>query len=563
MEAIRLRSIAIGFVIFLLSVVISAVVLNFQADPFIAYTMVMAKLISELGSSGQASQYLSTLRYFGWQGMTYDVLQGMYGAGMLLAILHLISGSSISQLTYLPVPGMLSMCMVYLILRRLSKVLDRTLKSANLVFRLVAIASMYSYMLQYEMGRSYAFDFHGINNALYLMCLYFIIGLICEPKSSYFLAFIMAFTASNIIHYNVPVVVIGDLAAYLVFSWLVLRVTKMPRLIMLLVIISSLQSFYFTILSGVNVQQVLSDLIQYFSGGFLEFAPAQGVAWPFPYQYQQILFAKAYTYSAIIFVIVISLALFRTRGGRKLTPIDTAYSIVVGGGVIYFVAYFANYGHGAFGFVDGWLLQPLLFAPIAMIWAGQKLETTTQDKRSTAFEGSDGQGLGNRRQVVRKLALATLLVLALLLAGSTTLAANGNLFYGPAVSDPGMESASLQSFAIRNLSGGHFLIGASIEVSSSLFGHLTDYSKDKVFTVIPVPMMGYSTLANNTLGTYTRLRHDFDYLILTKYELTNGLNGNVLPDYINATEVNNLKAVLDSNQNLVCNSGQAYLYLLD
>jgi hypothetical protein len=364
----------------------------------------------------------------------------------------------------------------------------------------------------------------------------------------------------------------------------------MYGLVLLLVVISALQVFYSGFLQTLRdfySQQVLSNLIQYFSGGFLGLHPivphqinsalpsnGYGFPYPYPYEYQGLLLTKAYTYSAIVFIVVISVALFRMRG-RGPELIDTAYSLVVGGGITVFLSYFLYYqGAYNFGFVDAWLLQPLLFLPIALIfrtrmivrWSrkGQKVETRTNDhERSIALNVSNGHDLGDRPQAVRKPALYPLLVLALLLAGSITLTANGRLFYGPFVSEPRLESTNLQSFSIEHLSSGHFLIGASIEVSSSLYAQLADYGADKVLTVIPAYMAGYSTLANNTIRTEAKLRHNFNYLILTKYELTNGLNGDVLADYINATEVINLKAALDSNQNLVYNSGQAYLYAFD
>jgi hypothetical protein len=331
------------------------VVLNFQSDPFIAYTIIMAKLIGELGSSGQASAYLSNLPApRSWQLSTYGLLQNMYGSGVLLAILHLISGGSIIQLTYLPVPGILSMCMVYLILRRLSKLIDRHLRWANLVFSLVAILSMLSYMLYYVVGRFYAFDFHAINYALYLMCLYFVIRL-SGPKSSpgCLLAFIIAFSASNIIHYTVPVLVIGGLAAYVVFSWFVSGASKTHMPLILLIVISSLQSFYFNMLSRTTsvISQVSTDLIQYFSGGFVESGPTQGITAWYPYEVQ-ILLAKTYTYSAITFVVAISVVLLMRRK-RRPALISAAYSLTVGSGIVYFLAYFQYYGHGTFGFVDG------------------------------------------------------------------------------------------------------------------------------------------------------------------------------------------------------------------
>jgi hypothetical protein len=555
---------------------IAVVLLNFQVDPFISYTIIMAKLIGELGSSGQASAYISgTLQ--GWQGSTSLLLQNVYGAGVLLAILHLISDGSIIQLTYLPVPGILSMCMVYLILRRLSKLVDPYLRSANLVFSAIAILSMYSYMSDIVVGRFYAFDFHAINNALYLMCLYFIIRL-SEPKSnsSYFLTFIIAFSASNTIHYTVPVVLIGDLAAYTVFSWFVSRGSKIGRLALLLVAISSLQSFYFSILNTVNSLQVSTDLLQYFSGGFLGFGPTVATqATALAYMHQvQILLAKAYTYSSVIFVVGISAALLRIRGRGETKPISAAYSLTVGGGIAYFLAYFANYGYGRFGFVDGWLLQPLLIVTVAMILAGQRREArTTVDTRSTAvFHGfgindsgiSTAGAKDSRPRKLRRLMLAALLIVALLQAGSITLSTNERLFHGPMVSEPGLESASLQSFSITHLSGGRFLIGASSEVSSALYSHLADYNAHQVLTVIPAYIHGNSTFTSNTLLTYAQLRNNFNYLILTNYELSNGLYGGATRaqswEYLNATEVTNLRAVLNSSQNIVCNSGDAYLY---
>jgi hypothetical protein len=555
---------------------IAVVLLNFQVDPFIAYTIIMAKLIGELGSSGQASAYVSDI-FQGWQGSTSLLLQNVYGGGVLLAILHLISDGSIIQLTYLPVPGILSMCMVYLILRRLSKLVDPYLRSANLVFSAIAILSMYSYMSDNVVGRFYAFDFHAINNVLYLMCIYYIIRL-SEPKSnsSHFLAFIIAFSASNIIHYTVPVVLIGDLAAYIVFSWFVSRGSKISRFPLLLVVISSLQSFYFNILNTMNILQVSTDLLQYFSGGFLGFGPTvatQGITLAYTYQVQ-ILLAKAYTYSSVIFVVGISAALLRIRGGGETKSVAAAYSLTVGGGMVYFLAYFASYGYGRFGFVDGWLLQPLLIVTVAMIWAGQRRETrTTVDTRSTAaFDGfgindsgiSTAGAKDSRPRKLRRLMLAALLVLALLQAGSITLSTNERLFHGPMVSEPGLESASLQSFSITHLSGGRFLIGASIEVSSALYSHLADYNAHQVLTVIPAYIHGNSTFTSNTLLTYAQLRNNFNYLILTRYELSNGLYGGATSaqgwEYLDPTEVTNLKSVLDSNQNLVCNSGDAYLY---
>jgi hypothetical protein len=556
------------------------VVLNFEVDPFIAYTIIMAKLIAELGSSGQASAYLSSLpASASWQFATYGLLQNVYGAGVLVAVLHLISDGSIIQLTYLPVPGILSLCMIYLILRRLSKLIDSHLRSANLVFSIIAILSMCSYMLGNVVGRFYAFDFHAVNNALYLMCLYFIIRLI-EAKSNpgYFLAFIIAFSASNTVHYTVPVMLMGSLAAYIVFSWLVSGDSRMLRLPLLLTTVSSLQSFYFNMLYGVSIAQVSTNLIQYFSGGFLQSGATVAAATPgsgtLSYEVQ-ILFARAYTYSAVIFAVAISVVLLLTRRKQRPTSIGAAYSLPVGGGIVYFLAYFANYGHGAFGFVDAWLLQPLLIVTAAMIWADQALGTETRDDtRSTAtFDRHGRSDLGrskaghNWHKEARRLVLAALLILALLNAGSITLEANGRLFDGPMVSEPGLESVNLQSFSITHLSGGHFLIGASSEVSSALYSRLADYNDDQVLSVIPAYISRNSTFTNNTLLTYAQLRHDFNYLILTKYELSNGLYGGATSfqtwEYLNATEVTNLKSVLDSNQNLVCNSGDAYLYSFD
>jgi uncharacterized membrane protein len=567
MEEITLRSIAIGFVIFLLSVVISAVALNFQVDPFIAHTVIMAKLIGDLGSAGKASQYLSSVPYFGWQGATNYLIQSEYGAGVLLAILHLVSGGSITQLTYLPIPGMVSISMIYLILRRLSKLINSRLRALNLVFSLVAILSMYSYVLSNVVGRFSAFDFHGINNALYLMCLYFIIRL-SDPKSrgpSYLLAFIMAFGASSIIHYSVPVMLIGDLAVYVAFSWLVSRRDMMMRrLPLILVVISSMQSFYFNVLYEVNIPQVRTHLIQYLSGSFLLSGFGARMATQgsnLSYQVQTLL-VKSYTYSTIFFVVALSV--FLIRGRRTLPLIGAAYSLTVGGSIVYFLSYFVAYGYGAFGFIDGWLLQPLLIVTVAMVWAGRRLEERTGEK--TGYVSNDG-AQGSWRQRTRGLVLAALLILASLQAGYFTLSESGRLSHGPMVSEPALESANLQSFLITHLSGRYFLIGASSEVSSTLFSRLADYSDEKVLTVLTSYITGNSTFTGNTLLTYGQLRNDFNYLILTKYELSNGLYGGATSaqawEYLNATQVINLKSVLDSKQNLVYDSGDAYLYALN
>lgn len=537
----------------------------------------MAKLISDLGSSGQALAYLTNLQTGinaspSWQHSTYLLLQNEYGAGMLLAILRLISGGSIIQLTYLPIPGMLSICMVYLIMRKLAKLVDTTLSAANLSFSIVAIVAMYVYTLQNVIGRFYAFDFHAINNALYLMCLYFLIRM-SEPErsSAYFLTFILAFSASNIIHYTVPIELIGALAAYVVLSWFASRPRKIYRLPLLLVAISSLQSFYFSILNRTNILQVPTSLLQYFSGDFM--APTQGSTLSLQFLLQ-ILLEKAYTYSSAIFVLAITVALFRIRGEGKTGPMASAYSLTVGSGIAYSVAYFAYYGHGNFGFVDGWLLQPLLIVSIVMIWARQRSETkTTFTAKSTAtFDRSAssdssisraGEKNGQPR-TLRRAVLAALLVVALLQATAITLETNETLFHGPLIAEPRLESAHLQSFSISHLSGGRFLIGASSEVSSALYSHLADYNDSQVLTVIPAYVTGNSIFTNNTLLTYAELRDNFNFLIMTKYELSNGLYGGATPEqtweYLNATEVINLKSILDSNQNLVYNSGQAYLY---
>jgi hypothetical protein len=555
------------------------VVLNFQVDPFIAYTIVMAKLIGELGSVGEASQYLSSLPVVhSWQLTTYTLLhQDMYGSGVLLAILHLVTGGPIILLTFLPIPGALSMCMLYLILRRLSKLVDATLRSASLIFSLVAIVSMYAYMLEDVVGKFYAFDFHAINYALYLMCLYCIIRL-SESKSnrSYFVAVAVASAASNMIHYTLPLVLIGGLAAYVTFSWFVSGDVKMQRLPLLLAVISSLQSFYFGLLrSRANVSQTLTSLLEYFSGGFVEFRPTQAYALSPLYQVQ-ILLAKTYTYSAVIFVVAVSAVLFRIRG-RRPKPMAAAYCLIVGGSVVHFLSYFQYYGRVNFGFVGGWLLQPLLIVTVVMIWARQRRETERAvDTRSTATLdgfGSSDSGISkavekdSMPRALPKLMLATLLILNLLHAGNITLVADARLSYGAMVSEPGLESTDLQSFCITHLSGGHFLIGASSEVSSDLYSRLAEYDLDQVAAVIPAYFTGNSTFTSNTSLACAQLRHDFNYLILTSYELSNGLYGGVtsegLWEYLNAREMTDLKSVLDSNQNLVYNSGRAYLYLLD
>jgi len=553
------------------------VVLNFQVDPFIAYTIIMAKLIGKLGSVGQASQYLSSLPLVhSWQLSTYTLLhQDMYGSGVLLAILHLVTGGRIIQLTFLPIPGALSMCMLYLILRRLSKLVDATLRSASLIFSLAAIVSMYAYMLEDVVGKFYAFDFHAINYALYLMCLYCIIRL-SESKSnpSYFVAVAVASAASNIIHYTLPLVLIGGLAAYVTFSWFVSGGAKMQRLPLLLAVISSLQNFYFGLLrTRANIMQTLTSLLEYFSGAFVEFRPTQAYALSPLYQVQ-ILLAKTYTYSAVIFVVAVSAVLFRIRG-RRPKPMAAAYCLIVGGSVVYFLSYFQYYGHVSFGFVCGWLLQPLLIVTVLMIWARQRREIeATVNTRSTAtldVFGSHDSGIfkaGEKDSMPRalRLVLATLLILNLLHGGNITLVMAARFSYGAMVAEPGLESIDLQSFCITHLSGERFLIGASSEVSSDLYSRLAEYDLNKVATVIPAYFTGNSTFTSNASLACAQLRHDFDYVILTSYELSNGLYGGAtsegLWEYLNAREVTDLKSVLDSNQNLVYNSGRGYLYLL-
>jgi len=554
------------------------VVLNFQVDPFIAYTIIMAKLISELGSTGQASQYLSNLPVdvHTWQLSTYTLLQNMYGSGVLLAILHLISGVSIIQLAFLPIPGALSMCMLYLILRRLSNLVDATLMSASLIFSFVAILGMYAYMLEDVVGKFYAFDFHAINYALYLMCLYCIIRL-SESKSSpsYFVASVIASAASTFIHYTLPIVLIGGLAAYVTFSWLVSGGGKMQRLPLVLAVILCLQSFYFGMLGRANISQTLTSLLGYFSGGFIESQQTQAYALSPLYQVQ-ILLAKAYTYSAVVFVIAVTAVLFRIRG-RRSKPIAATYSLIVGGSLVYFLSYFQYYGHVNFGFVGGWLLQPLLIVTVVMILPRQRRETeTTVDTRSTAtFDGFGDNVSGiskagekdSRPRAFRRLVLATLLILSLLQAVNTTFVADARLSYGAMVAEPRLESVDLQSFSITHLSAERFLIGASSEASSDLYSRLADYDANQVATVMSAYFTGNSTFGGDTSLAYAQLRHDFNYLILTKYELSNGLYGGATPDglweYLNATEVTNLKSVLDSNQNLVYNSGDGYLYSFD
>jgi len=101
-----------------LPLIVNYTVLRFQADPFIATSIVQAKMIEVYGSidPGVQMRIQVSLPNWYWQGHTLAYTQnGLVTPGLITYIASVVTGLDIGIVAYLPVTYIASILLVYIV----------------------------------------------------------------------------------------------------------------------------------------------------------------------------------------------------------------------------------------------------------------------------------------------------------------------------------------------------------------------------------------------------------------------------------------------------------------
>lgn len=556
----RLLKYAVLMALVALPIMSDYILLQFQIDPFVSDTTTMANLLSAFGSTGASSAYLHGAAGFSvpgwaWQPETVELLNFFPGSGFLLASLHLVTGAPVVPLSYVPVSYVVVILGMVLLARNAWKVAESSHSIRKVIFVSIVALSIYSAISSNIIGRFYGLEYHGLNLALFVIFCAILLKAISEDKMRTFIGpLVILFGSMLTIHQTEPTLIIGGLASYLLVLFVLnllgsknrRQVYQIATLFVPVMMLGTLQSFYYLVLGGLNFSYISQRLTEYLTGAAAPIslgATTSGVLPMF-----DLLLEKGYAWGMLGVVILVSTYYLAAGRSRREDTRKGAqfffFAIMIGASVAYSLSYFAYYGGISFGFVYPWLLQIFVLISVAL---------TRSANRSF-----------NKLVAILIVSLA---FLAAVNAATSTVTLSFYAQQGPFVSTIGIESSQALPFVVTR-SGTQETVGASIGASSYMYRELADYPLTSYTLDTIVPLSGYIPFYSETgvLGTYSEMHGSLNLFVITAYESKNGLYGDVSSTYggtsayLNVSQVADLLAVIELHSARIYSSTGVSLY---
>lgn len=522
---------------------------RFMNDEFLQGTMIAAKLLSQSGSTSAASHLLLATNSIGtpswtWQQNVAGLLTFLPGAVFLLSEVSLVTGASPAALAYLPISYFILMVSVYLLARVFYKKAFGVSRSAILVICILSVYSLLSWDVPIE---NVGFSYLSVAFAEGILALYLIIQSAERRNFKQFLIpLILLFLMITMTHQREPTLILGGLATYGLVA-LVLKsaprkfLTQLFWLGITLIVVISFQPFYFSLLGGVSFSRSFESFISYLAGGFtrtiydLPYSGGAGVPTP---SYAAVI-SKVSGRFFIAAVALITIPFFlsqRLRSIARSNKLSLAYVMVVGASLAYFSFYFLFYQGINFGLIYVWLLTILLVAVVPVFH--------------------------DFKRFLGKVILVTVIAIVVVLAISNTvfisLYANNSSYSA----QPGQQAVGASDFLISHSGDTFEVVGASMQVSSVLLGQMSAYPTQKLQSVVSEVLYSYNIdyQKGGVASAYGNMTAHLNFLIITNYEMHNGIYGDVLPSYLNPSQLGDIVRTLNERQDVLFDSSTSIIY---
>jgi len=540
----------IVFLLFYLStylpLIVNYTVLRFQADPFIATSIVQAKMIEVYGSidPGVQMHVQVSLPNWYWQGHALAYIQNyLVTPGLIIYIASVVTGLDIGIVTYLPVTYIASILLVYIV----SKEVCQRLSWRE--FAVVLSVSTLSFIANSGLGRFYTFQYHAYSIALHLLAIYVVVKhfLVSTKPSitSPFIIVLLSVASLTTAHYKAPYELLGGLF-FLTLATLitllmarfegvwrirVLNEIKSYQFIIVAIITALfLRGFFSAFVGSVDISDVINNLIAYITTFYRtpvfvrEELAAHVIINPW-----QALFAKIYTYTSLIYIALLSLAVIASHKPNVCVFNNTKILwFILGGSITVFLAYFTAYGFGNFGFSQSWLLTATI--------SSTSLELIRSLQRRS-----------KRLKIILMLLATTIIVSSLIVSGFTIIR---RIDYNPLTPPPMGIHIMGRLLSLHTTNTSTLVIGGSISTTSKTYIDIALANIHLFKNVILANLPYYLDIQR----LYNSLIEYYDLVVLTSLDLEKGIHCDITPAYLDQLTVQQLVKYLTSNNNIVLNS---------
>lgn len=369
---------------------INYLLLNGEADPFLATTVAQANGIIANGrlSKDFCDVSISVAGNWNWQGHTCGYTSSLLVVpGVTLSVLSLLTGATPIVTLYIPVNALIMLLAISIIGKTLhSNILSNvSMRWLKLLALLTFIIASTWFSVDYILGRFYTLQYHAYSLSIYVLSLAILVKYIVKHDDwrLVILHIILSFVLINI-HYRAIYLVLGGLIGIITYNILFMsrfnkQLNKLYRnlafLAFSIIILIYFKEFFTQFVGGrLDITKLVFSMLSYVTN-FYEFSQHGQIQTPIVLPQiilLQELFSKIFTYVTLPYIIAVLILQMR----RYLLGNSTYYSHIVtsifayllGSSVTVFLAYFYAYGTTSrFGINDSWLL--LLVLPVSsLLW---------------------------------------------------------------------------------------------------------------------------------------------------------------------------------------------------
>jgi len=506
---------------------VNYIVLNFKVDTFIATTLVQAETIKLYGHIySDPLNVEASLPNWYWQAHTLGYIKnGLIIPGIATYIISVVTNLNITASVYLPIPYIISLILLYLIVRRICS----DLQISDIFTFIILLLSASAFVANYVLGRFYTMEYHSYSIPFFLLMLYIFTNFWFDHiHGQYNLArstIIILLTSMALAgtHYNLIYQALGGLITVILITILYtvikgiqnrnsfiahVKIYLLFALIILLAVF--LQNFYASFVVKIDINKIIKNLITYFITFYKN--PIYIKEELVPYIVINPLYSlasKIFTYTSLTYILLFTFRTLSPRySSRETLGTVEIFWFILGGSFVTWLAYFTAYGYGNFGLEQTWLV------------------TATILTSSLAITRKNIHILFIIKQSFIKIIAISLTILVISSAFvSLYFRVEQASSYDALTPPPGVELVG--KFITMN-SGGRIIISGAHSTTSRMYIDIAASSLGLLQDVI----VGNLPYTIDAFKLCQMLPSNYDIIIISVADLTKGMFGDVSPSYL-------------------------------
>jgi hypothetical protein len=533
------------------------ILLNFKGNTFVATTLVEAEIVKFYGHVYSdlldVKVFLPNLH---WQDHTLSYIKnGLVIPGIATYIISAITSLDIVMSVYLPIPYIISLILLYLIIKRICS--DAHISDASTF--IILLLSTTIFIANYVLGCLYTMDYHSYSIPLFLIMLYIFTNLWFDYVRNRYdmvrsiVIVLLTSIALAGTHYRLIYEALGGLITVIIIitlyamiksvkniSLFVTRVRTYLSFVLVILTTVFLQGFYASFIGTVDINKVIKNIIIYLTTFYKisVHTMKEEVVHYIVINPLYLLALKIFTYASLTYILLLTFGtIFSRYSNREIFNTVKIFWFILGGSFIIWIPYLIAYGYGNFGLEQSWLV-------IASILASSLTITRKIIHASLVI-----------RQSLIKI---TVLTLTMLVISSTLVSLYFEVEQSSsynALTPPPAGVEWVGEFIARN-SRGRLIICAAHSTASRIYIHIAT-SHLKLLRDIIIANIPYTI---DVFKLCQMLQSKYDIIIISITDLTKGTFGDVAPSYLNATITTKLAHCLTNNVNVMLNSNNYMLF---